>query len=140
MRAALREGRVESVVEPVFVCDLGVTPTNVTNCRQNKLRREGERSQHCRRIYRPVVRSMRHPARDIAAKAAIMAIDPQCPGSGTIARRETPTILAVTFKCMRVAQGVLLLDMGCAPAVLEVIASLLAHEAILEILQLEPGL
>src|SRR5258706_5358695 len=112
VRAVLGQGRVESVVQSVFVRDLRVTRANVTNCRQSKLRCEGQRSQHCRRSYRSVVRSMGYAARDIAEKTAIVAIDPRGRGARTIACRESPTILAVSFKCVRIAQGVLLLAIG----------------------------
>src|SRR5438552_6933139 len=82
---------------------------------------------------------MGHAARDIAEETAIAAIDPRRPVSRTIAGRESPTILAIGFKFLRVAQSILPLDLDRAPAVLEVIASLLVHEAILKMLEVEPS-
>src|SRR6266478_3979800 len=84
--------------------------------------------------------AMGHAARDIAEETAIAAIDPRRPPSRAIAGRESPTILAIGFKFLRVAQSILLLGLDRAPAVLEVIASLLAHEAILDVLQVEPSM
>src|SRR6266550_3923164 len=83
---------------------------------------------------------MGHAARDIAEETAIAAIDPRRPPSRAIAGRESPAIIAIGFKLLWVAQSIVLLDPDCAPAVLEIIASLLAHEAILEVLQVEPSM
>ena len=54
---------------------------------------------------------MGHAARDIAEETAIAAIDPGRPGSRAIAGRESPTILAIGFKLLRVAQSIVPLDL-----------------------------
>src|SRR5712671_6026083 len=98
IRPVLGQGRVESVVQSVFVCNLRITRENVANCRQNKFWCKGQRSQNRRRSYGPVVRPMGHSARDIVEKTTVAAIYPQYLASRAIAGRESPQILAVTLK------------------------------------------
>ena len=86
----------------------------------------------------PVVRAVRYTACDIIKKAALNARDLAHRPAGSITRRQPPEILAVANEGVQVMNGILLLHMGRAPAILEVVAALAAHKEILDSPEVDP--
>ncbi len=108
--------------------------------RQGKLRRKRQRRKRRAWIDRPVVGPIGHAARGIAQKAAFPAVDLHRLETRSVVRREAPTILAIAFEVVRIAPRVFALDINGAPAVLEIVAVLFAHEAIADAGEIDPGL
>src|SRR5436190_8205541 len=112
--------------------------TIVAYCGQREIggKRYGcERRRWCDRS---VVRSIRRAARGIAEQAPshfkwIRRVD------RTITGRKAPTVFVVTGKPARVALRVLALHINRTPAVLKIVTTLLAHEAILNAAKINPG-
>src|SRR5207253_4662172 len=55
-----------------------------------------------------------------------------------VAGRQSPAALAIALELERVADGVLLVDEGRPPAVLEVVDAPLAHEGVLDAAEVDP--
>src|SRR5947209_4281760 len=67
-----------------------------------------------------------------------MAADPTRRRAGAIARRNPPDVFTVAFELSRITDRILLLHVGRAATVLEVINSLPAHELILDAAKVYP--
>src|ERR1700691_4361102 len=102
----------------------------MTQRRQDQLGREGQRGDRRAGADGAVVRPIGHAARGIAEKPAFPSVDLQRFIAGSVIRRDAPAILAIAFESVRIASCVFALNIGCAPAVLKIIAVFLAHEAI----------
>ena len=108
--------------------------------RQGKLGRERQRRERRARVDGAVVGPIGHAARGIAEKAALPAVDLQRRETGSVARGDAPAILAIAFEFVRIAPCIFALDIRGAPAVFEIVAVLLAHEAIAYAGEIDPGM
>src|SRR5439155_17752776 len=70
--------------------------------------------------------------------APVHPVDPQRPGPRTLAGGEAPAVAAVALEAARVAHRVLLLDIGGAPGVLEVIEPSLPHVPVPDPTEVDP--
>src|SRR5688500_17307053 len=107
---------------------------------QYDLRRERQRCRDRPRRERAVIRPVRHTASQVAAKASGDASDAPGLGAGTVAGGNSPHVLTIIAKPFRITDGVLLLHVGGATAVLEVIARLAAHVGILDAAEVDPDM
>src|SRR5688572_644610 len=107
---------------------------------QDDLRRKRQRRRDGPRRERAVIRTVRHTAGQVAAKASCKTSDAPGDRAGTVAGGDPPYLLAVIFEAFRIADGVLLLHVGGATAVLEVIARLTAHVGILDAAEVYPDM
>lgn len=108
--------------------------------RQSKLWREGQRRKRRTRADRAVVGPIGHAACSIAKKTAFSAVDLQRLEAGPVASRTAPTVLPIIFETIGTMPGVFSLDISGASAVFEIIAALLAHEAISNAREIDLGL
>src|SRR6185437_2256530 len=94
------------------------------------LRREWQRSQHRRYGKRPVIRTIGYPARRVDEALPCRA---GCADGRTrrpLARGQAPAVLVVACELVRIAPGVLTLDVDRPPAVFEIVGTFFAHEAV----------
>ena len=61
-----------------------------------------------------------------------------CRRSRAVTRRDAPGVLAIAAEAPRIPNGVLLVHVGCATAVLEVVHRLAAHEGVLDAAEVHP--
>src|SRR5450631_1337401 len=108
------------------------------NRRQHDLRGKGQRGNHRPRSDSPVVRTVRNTTRPVIEKATLDARNLPHRPAGSIARGQTPEILAVARECERVVNRILVLNVSRSPAVLEVVDALAAHEGILDSTEIDP--
>src|ERR1039458_3578016 len=98
--------------------------------RQGKLGREWQRRERRTWADGAVGGPGGRAACGIAEKTAFLATDLQRRETRPVARRDAPTILAIAYTFVRIAPCILALDIRRAPAVIEIVAVFLAHEAI----------
>ena len=121
--------------------DRTASPDSVTHLARGVERDVRRERQRCKRRPAgegPIVRSVRHAARRIAEQAPRLAGHAGQLVARAITRRQAPAVFVVTGEFVRVALRVFALDKRRAPAVLEVVAALLAHEAILDAAKIDP--
>src|SRR5664280_653115 len=90
------------------------------------------------RRYRPVVRSVRHPARLVVKEPALDSIHLDGVGAGAVARCDPPTVFAIARELAGIVDRVLLLHIRCAAGVLEIVDTFVAHERILNAAKVDP--
>src|SRR4029077_11754703 len=92
------------------------------------------------RRHRAVARAERRAARAVGVEAPLDTAGLAHRRARPIARRDPPAALAVAGEAARVADPVLLLDLGAPAAVLEVVDPSAAHDLVLEAGEIEPDL
>src|SRR5450759_141199 len=110
----------------------------VRDCRHRDLWRKRQRSNRGPRSDRTVVGSVWHGPPSVVEEPSLDTIELAGELTRAIARRNPPAELAVMRKSAGIADAVLLLDERGAPAVLEVIDAVLAHELILDATKIDP--
>src|ERR1700694_3091739 len=87
-----------------------------------------------------IVTAVGSPARRIAEQAPRLSGHIGQFVARSVTRGKTPAVFAVTREFVRVALGIFALDERRTPAVLEIIAALLAHERILDSAKIDPSM
>src|SRR3989304_2115046 len=108
--------------------------------RQHNLGREWQRGCHSPRREGAVVGSVRHTTPHVIEKLPIDAIYFDGVGAGSFARGKPPAMSAIAGELERVVHRVLLLDIGRAAAVLEIVDALDAHEGVLNAAKVDPDM
>ncbi len=109
-------------------------------CGQRRLRRERQRGQHGRRRQRAVIRPIRHAARGVTEQVALLVGHPLHLVGGAVAGGQAPAVAVVADELVRVEFRVAALHLHRAAAVLEIVRSLLAHERVAHVAQVQPRL
>src|SRR5664280_2622944 len=98
--------------------------------RQSNFRREWQRREYRTRVDGTVIGPIRHTARGIAEKPAFPAGGLLRSEAWPVVRCYPPAIFAVALKTKWIASCIFALNVSGAPAVFEIVALFLAHEAI----------
>src|SRR5262249_39740432 len=125
-------------LEPVPGRHPEVHPGKVTYRGDHNLRRKRERGKNDPRGDGAVVGTKRGAARNVVEELALNAVHRALAPARSVAGRETPAVRAVTREVHRIADGVLLLDEGRLPAVLEVVAAAVPHELVADAAKIYP--
>src|SRR6185312_1930496 len=106
---------------------------------QGRLRRERQGRQRRPAANRAVIRTIGHAASGVAQQWKPRRR--QCSGRivWAVAGGQTPAILGVATEGVWIASRVFALHLGGAPAVLEIVAVLLAHEGVAYATKIDPG-
>src|SRR5262245_27961304 len=132
------EGRIERCLEAVLVDASELPAHEVRDRRQDDLRREWERGDHGPGSNRAVVGAIRHAAREVVEKPPLDSVDRELELPRSVARSETPAEFTVVREAARIADGILLLHLGCTPAVLEIVDPVFPHEGVLDAAEIDP--
>ena len=133
-----RKRRIETADEPVLAFHLRVRHGTVLQGGKHDLRSERQRCDDGPRSQRAVIRTIRHASRDIPKEAPCDSSRSARRRTRAVTRRDAPGVLAIVAEALGIPNGVLLVHVGCATAVLEVVNRLPAHEGILDAAEVNP--
>ena len=128
--------RIEAAREQMIMCRVGRPQRSHRS--QRCLGRERQRGCRGPASERAVVGPVRRTARGVAEAAVLLSCDLHHARVGALACGEAPCVIAIADKAVRVALRVLGLNADRAPRVLEVVAALLAHEAVADAAKVDP--
>ena len=105
---------------------------------QNYLWRKGETRNNSPRGQRTVIGSIGNAASEIIEKTAFDALKLEGFWPRPFAGCDPPAMFAIASELARIFDGVALLNISGAPAVLEVIDALVTHERVLDAAKIDP--
>src|ERR1700723_3805851 len=110
----------------------------MTDSSQCHLGRKSDRRERRGRSDGSVVRPIRDAASGITKEAPLDAIYSHPSRAGPVAGRESPAVLSVATKIVRIAHRVFALNGSRLTAVFKIVTTLLAHEWILNASEIDP--
>src|ERR1700674_1011159 len=112
----------------------------ILECGQYDLGRERQRRHHSPRRKGAVVGSVGHAAPYIVEESALDTTHFDAGGAGALTRGKSPAMRAIAREFERVGDRVLPLHISRAPAVLEIVDALVAHEVVLNATKVDPDM
>src|ERR1700728_3704398 len=111
--------------------------TRAIECR---LCAEWQRSEHRPGRDGPIIRPVWHAPRHVAEEAPVSPMESDIWIVGPVARGNAPKIGAIALKAVRIARGIFPVNGDGVAGVLEVVATLFAHESVLDPAKIEAGM
>src|SRR5262245_46732299 len=133
-----RVRRVERRLEAVSLRRAEIELRHGAEGGNHDLRCERQRGDDHPRRQRAVVGTVGRTAGAVPIELALDPVHPPGLEAGPVTRGDAPAVLAVAGELERILPRILLMDVGRPPAVLEVIAPVVAHELVLDAAEIDP--
>ena len=136
--AGIGERRVETARQATFGQHLRIALQHGARCAQGYLGRKRQRRQRRPSGQGAVIRPVRYATRGIAEQTSPLAAYARHVVACAVTGGQPPAVSVVAGEFVWIAFCVFALDQCRAPAVLEIVATLLAHEAVLDAAKIDP--